>query len=90
MKYNNEMGNRALGMYVNAEHVEVSKELLINIIQQVVKNAEVDSFDEMAANDFAVAGFLKLIMDTSHDLGFHMLQHDLQKLSVNYDLSECE
>ena len=88
MKYSNEMGDRALGMYVNHENVKVSKELLIDLVQQIVKNAEADDFDEMIANDFAVAGFLKLLMNTSHDLGFHRLQHDLQKLSLSYDLSE--
>ena len=88
MKCNNEMGDRALGMYVNHENVTVSKELLIDLVQQIAKNAKVDDFDDMTANDFAVAGFLKLLMDTSHDLGLDRLQYDLQKLSLNYDLSK--
>ena len=86
MKRSNEMGDTALDMYVNSEHVDVSKELLIDIVNQIVNNAEVDGFDEMSSNDFAVAGFLKLLMDTSHDLGFHKLQHDLQKLYTHYDI----
>ena len=90
MKYSNEMGDRALGMYINNENVEVSKELLIDLVQQILKNAEDDDFDEMTANNFAVAGFLKLLMDTSNDLGFHRFQHDLQKLSLSYDLSYCK
>ena len=88
MKCDNEMGDMALGMYINHENVLVSKELLIDLVQQIVKNAEADDYDEMSANDFAVAGFLKLLMDTSHDLGLDRLKYDLQKLSLNYDLSK--
>ena len=32
MKYDNECGNRALGIYANREHVVVAKELLTEII----------------------------------------------------------
>tara|TARA_Y100000591_G_C21811135_1_gene687976 strand:- start:519 stop:809 length:291 start_codon:yes stop_codon:yes gene_type:complete len=88
MKCNNEMGDRALGMYVNHENVAVSKELLIDLVQQIAKNSEIDGCDEMEANDFAIAGLLKLLMDTSHDLCLYRLQYDLQKLSLNYDLSK--
>ncbi len=90
MRYDNIMGNRALGMYVNSENVDVSKELLIDLITQIVKNAEEDGFDEVSANDFAIAGLFKILIDTSNDLGLHRLQHDLQRLSVDYGLSNCD
>ena len=90
MRYDNEMGNRSLGMYVNAEHVNVSKELLIEVAQQIVKNCSNDGFDEMCADDHVVAGFLKLFMDVANETGYHRLQRDLQRLSVQYDLSYCE
>ena len=90
MRYDNEMGNRALGMYVNNEHVEVSKDLLTDVLKQIIKNSEIDGHDEVCANDYAVAGLFKILIDTSNDLGLHRLQHDLQRLSVDYGLSNCD
>ena len=86
MKIKNEMGDRALGMYVNSEHVEVSKELLIEIVQQIIKNCHNDGFDETCSDDHAVAGLLKLFIDTAYETGYHMLQRDLQKLCAHYDI----
>lgn len=86
MKNENEMGTRALSMYANSEHVDVSKELLIEIIQQIVKNCHDDSFDEMTVDDHAVAGLLKLFIDTANETGYHRLQRDLQKLYTHYDI----
>jgi hypothetical protein len=86
MRYENETGNRALGMYVNSEHVDVSKELLIEIIQQIAKNCYNDGFDEICSDDHAVAGFLKLFIDTANETGYHRLQRDLQKLYTHYDI----
>ena len=90
MRYINDTGNRALGMYVNAEHVDVSKELLIDIVERIVKNCLDDDFDDMAADDHAVAGMLNLFMEVANKTGYHRLQNDLQRLSLSYDLSECE
>ena len=90
MRYINDTGNRALGMYVNAEHVDVSKELLTDVIQQITKNCYNDGFDEMAVDDHAVAGMLNLFMEVANKTGYHRLQSDLQRLSLSYDLSECE
>ena len=86
MRFNNETGNRALGLYVNAEHVDVSKELLIEIVQQIAKNCYNDGFDEMATDDHVVAGLLNLFMDVADETGYHRLQRDLQRLSIGYDL----
>ena len=86
MKNGNEMGTRSLSMYVNSEHVDVSKELLIEIIQQIVKNCYNDGFDEICSDDHAVAGFLKLFIDTANETGYHRLQRDLQKLYTHYDI----
>ena len=86
MRCKNEMGTRALGMYVNSAHVEVSKELLIEIVQQIVNNCHNDGFDEMCSDDHAVAGLLKLFIDTANETGYHMLQRDLQKLYAHYDI----
>ena len=86
MKNKNEMGNRALNMYVNSEHVDVSKELLIEIVQQILKNCRNDGFDEMCSDDHVVSGLLKLFIDTANETGYHRLQHDLQKLYTHYDI----
>ena len=86
MRYENETGNRALGMYVNSEHVDVSKELLIDIIQQIVKNCYNDGFDEICSDDHAVVGMIKLFMDVADETGYHRLQSDLQKLYTHYDI----
>ena len=92
MRYESETGNRALGMYVNCEHVDVSKELLIEIVQQIVKNCYNDGFDEMAVDDHAVSGMIKLFMDVADETGYHRLQRDLQRLSTGYNFccSNCE
>ena len=89
MRYINDTGNRALGMYVNAEHVDVSKELLIDIVERITKNCAADDFDEMAVDDHAVAGMLNLFMEVANKTGYHRLQSDLQRLSLRYNLSEC-
>jgi len=92
MRYKNEMGNRALGMYVNSEHVDVSKELIIDIVRQIVKNCYNDGFDEIEADDYSEAGMIKLFMEVANEIGYHRLQRDLQRLSIGYDFccSNCE
>ena len=65
MRFNNETGNRALGLYVNAEHVDVSKELLIEIVQQIAKNCYNDGFDEIFLNNIGQPNKLFRILDNN-------------------------
>jgi hypothetical protein len=90
MRYSNEVGDRALGLYAGHEHIEVSKDLLSDVVMQIVNNSEEDGYDDVQANDFAVAGLLKLFMETSNGLGLHRLEYDLQKLSVDYGVSSLK
>jgi hypothetical protein len=91
MKYDNEVGYKSLNLYANKEHVEVSKELLLQIIKQILKNCKKDCLDEFdvdcTVNDHAVAGLLLLFMEVASDAGYIKLVHDLQYLAINYDLS---
>ena len=87
MIYDNEMGNRSLGIYVNHEHVVVAKDLLSEIMTQIENNCVEDGLDDYDAADHVVAGLVNLIMDVSENNGYHQLMYDLQKLSVKYGLS---
>lgn len=87
MRYNNEMGDRALGLYVNNEHVEVAKDLLSDVLKQIDVNCNEDGYDECDVSDFVVAGLVMLVMDVAEQNGYHQLMHDLQELAVDHGLS---
>ena len=87
MKYDNEFGYRALGLYADHEHVEVSKELLNVIINQILENCEKDDLDELDVHDHAVAGLMLLFMDVASSAGYIKLMRDIQDLSVEHGLS---
>ena len=87
MKYDNECGERALGMYADYEHVKVFSDLLSEIIKQIAINAEDDDMDVHDVGDHCVAGMLKLFIEGADMSGYHMLMYDLQELSVKYGLS---
>jgi hypothetical protein len=83
MIYDNEMGNRSLGMYVDHEHVDVAKELLSEIMRQIDNNCVEDGLDDYDAADHVVAGLVQLIMDVSENHGYNQLMYEL---SVKYGL----
>ena len=87
MNYDNEMSNRSLGMYADKEYIDVSKELLNEVVRQIDENCINDDLDEHDAADHAVAGLMQLFVDVSADNGYHQLMYDLQELSVKYGLS---
>ena len=54
MRYDNEFGKRALGIYANHEHVVVSKELLTEIVNSCGYLRLAQDIQELAVNyDFA-------------------------------------
>lgn len=87
MRFENEVGYRALHLYAGSEHVDVVKALLIDILKQLDKNCEEDGLDEVDVNNHAVAGLMQIFMDVAQDSGYHKLLHDLQYLAVDYGLS---
>ena len=90
MRYNNECGERALGLYANHEHVVVVKELLSEIINQIIEDGTKDDLDEIEVHDHAVAGLTSLFMEVASNSGYIRLQRDLQDLSVDYGLSKLQ
>ena len=87
MKYDNECGKRALGIYANHEHVVVVKELLTEIVNQIIEDGTKDDLDEIDVHDHAVAGLMNLFMDVANNSGYLRLEKDLQDLSVEHGLS---
>lgn len=90
MRYNNECGERALCLYANHEHVVVAKELLSEIINQIVEDGDKDGLDDIDVHDHAVAGLINLFMEVANSSGYIRLQRDLQGLSVDYGLSSLQ
>ena len=90
MRYNNECGERALGLYANHEHVVVAKELLSEIINQIVEDGDKDGLDDIDVHDHAVAGLINLFMEVANNSGYIRLQRDLQDLSVDHGLSSLQ
>ena len=87
MKYENECGKRALGIYANHEHVVVAKDLLTEIINQIIEDGTKDDLNETEVHDYAVAGLMNLFMTVANNSGYLRLERDLQDLSVDYGLS---
>ena len=87
MRYNNDCGKRALGLYANHEHVEVSKELLTEVVNQIIEDCDKDGLDEIDVHDHAVAGLMLLFIDVADSCGYLKLAKDIQELSVDYNLS---
>ena len=87
MRFENEVGCRALNLYVDSEHIDVVKALLIDILKQLDKNCEEDGLYEVDVNNHAVAGLMQIFMDVAQDSGYHKLLHSLQYLAVDYGLS---
>jgi hypothetical protein len=83
MRYKNEVGERALGLYADHEHVVVAKQLLTEIINQIIEDGIKDDLDEIEVHDHAVAGLMNLFMevaDSSGYLGYLRLEKDIQDL----------
>lgn len=87
MRYDNECGERALGMYANHEHVVVAKELLSEIVNQIVEDGTKDDLDEIDVHDHVAAGLILLFSDIADSEGYLRLSKDLQDLSVKNGLS---
>ena len=85
-RYENEVGYKALGLYADAEHVEVAKSLLKDILHQINANCYEDGLDELDTADHVGAALLHLIMavaeETQHIHGQHRMVMDLQDLTV--------
>ena len=88
MRYDNECGKRALGIYANHEHVVVAKELLTEIINQILEDGEKDDLDEIEVHDYAVAGLMLLFTDVASTSGYLRLAKDIQELAVNYNFAD--
>ena len=88
MRYDNECGDRALGLYANHEHVKVSKELLTEIVNQILEDGDKDGLDEIGVHDHAVAGLMLLFTDVASSCGYLRLTKDIQDLAVNYNLAD--
>ena len=85
MRYVNNVSKRALELYVDSEHVDVSSELLIEVVEQIQKNANAEeNLSEVDVAEYAVAGLMQIIMDVADCTGHHRLYHDLQMLSLEY------
>jgi hypothetical protein len=87
MRYENEVGYRALGLYAEHEHVSVAKDLLSLILKQIDANCTEDGLDEVDVADHVVAGLVQIVMDVADDNGYHKLMHDIQDLAVENGLS---
>ena len=87
MKYDNECGKRALGIYADHEHVVVAKELLTEIINQILEDGAKDDLNEIEVHDYAVAGLINLFMAVADSSGYLRLEKDIQDLAVKYGLS---
>ena len=87
MRYDNWCGERALGLYVNHEHVVVAKELLSEIVNQIIEDGTKDGLDETDVHDHVVAGLILLFSDIADSEGYLRLSKDLQDLSVKNGLS---
>ena len=88
MRYDNECGKRALGIYANHEHVVVAKELLTEIINQIIEDGEKDDLDEIEVHDYAVSGLMLLFTDVASTSGYLRLAKDIQELAVNYNFAD--
>ena len=88
MKYDNECGKRALGIYADHEHVVVAKELLTEIINQILEDGEKDDLDEIEVHDYAVSGLMLLFTDVASTSGYLRLAKDIQELAVNYNFAD--
>ena len=87
MKFENETGNRALGLYVDAEYVDVTSDILNEVVKQINSNCIEEKLDAEESADLVVAGLLQLFIETASCNGYHQLQKDLQFLSIKYGLS---
>ena len=87
MRYDIEIGERALGMYANHEHVVVAKELLSEIVNQIVEDGTKDDLDEIDVHDHVVAGLMLLISDIANSHGYLRLEKDIHDLAVDYGLA---
>ena len=91
MRYVNNVSKRALEIYVDSEHVDITSKLLIEVVEQIQKNANAEeNLSEVDVADHAVAGLMQIIMDVADSTGYHRLYHDLQMLSLEYRLSHIE
>ncbi len=90
MRYNNECGEKALGLYANHEHVVVAKEMLTEIISQIIEDGTKDGLVLDEVDDHVVAGLMLLFMDVAEGYGYHRLLKNLQDLSVDYGLSSLQ
>lgn len=88
MRYDNECGKRALGIYADHEHVVVAKELLTEIINQILEDGEKDDLDEIEVHDYAVSGLMLLFTDVASTSGYLRLAKDIQDLAVNYNFAD--
>lgn len=88
MRYDNEVGKRALGIYANHEHVVVAKELLTEIVNQILEDGIKDDLDEIGVHDHAAAGLMLLLTDVTSSCGYLRLARDIQELAVNYNFTE--
>jgi len=90
-RYKNEVGYKALDLYADAEHVEVAKALLKDIMHQINANCYEDGLDEFDIADHVGAALLHLVMDVAEETqnihGQHRMVMDLQDLTVEYNLS---
>ena len=88
MRYDNEFGKRALGLYANHEHVVVAKELLTEVVNQILEDGIKDDLDEIGVHDHAAAGLMLLFTDVASSCGYLRLAQDIQELAVNYDFAD--
>ena len=88
MRYDNECGKRALGIYADHEHVVVAKELLSVIINQILEDGIKDDLDEIGVHDHAAAGLMLLFTDVASTSGYLRLAKDIQELAVNYNFAD--
>lgn len=87
MRYDNECGERALGLYANHEHVVVAKDLLTEIINQIIEDGTKDDLDEVDVDEHAVAGLMLLVMNIANSNGYLRLEKDIQDLAVKYGIA---
>ena len=92
MRYNNEVGYKALDLYGDPEYVDVAKQLLDKIIFQVNENCTKDGLDEIDVANHVSAALMQLVMDVAEDNQqihgkFHELVLDIQDLTVEYNIN---
>lgn len=87
MKYENEVGCKALGLYAGVEHVDVAKKLLTEIVIQIIEDGSKDGLDQEDVHEHAVAGLMLLFMDVAEGTGYLRLEKDIQDLAVDYGIS---